>query len=129
MVLGAAVSDGAPTPLGGDESRRASSTGPNLGGGGGSALPSPPGQTIPGRALPEGYRGRGGACAAPCAPRPLGSGPERRRQGTGPFWGGGALATAAAGAAGFGVAAGAAAAPSRGSVAAASCRRSSKHCI
>ena len=56
---GAAVSDGARTPLGGDESRRASSTGANPGGGGGSASPSPRGRTGPGRAPPEGYRGGG----------------------------------------------------------------------
>ena len=59
MVLGAAVSDGARTPLGGDESRRASSTGANPGGGGGSAAPSPRGRTGPGRAPPDGYRGGG----------------------------------------------------------------------
>ena len=51
VVLGAAVSDGARTPLGGDESRRAPSTGANPGGGGGSAAPSPRGRTGPGRAL------------------------------------------------------------------------------
>ena len=56
---GAAVSDGARTPLGGDESRRASSTGANPGGGGGSAAPSPRGRTGPGRAPPDGYRGGG----------------------------------------------------------------------
>ena len=56
---GAAVSDGARTPLGGDESRRASSTGANPGGGGGSASPSPRGRTAPGWAPPEGYRGGG----------------------------------------------------------------------
>ena len=54
---GAEVSDGARTPLGGDESRRASSTGANPGGGGGSASPSPCGRTGPGRAPPEVYRG------------------------------------------------------------------------
>ena len=54
---GAAVSGGARTPLGGDESRRASSTGANPGGGGGSAMPSPRGRTGPGRAPPDGYRG------------------------------------------------------------------------
>ena len=60
---GAAVSDGARTPLGGDESRRAPSTGANPGGGGGSATPSPRGRTGPGRAPPDGYRvgGRGRA--------------------------------------------------------------------
>ena len=56
---GAAVSGGARTPLGGDESRRASSTGANPGGGGGSATPSPRGRTGPGRAPPDGYRGGG----------------------------------------------------------------------
>ena len=56
---GAAVSDGARTPLGGDESRRASSTGANPGGGGGSATQSPRGRTGPGRAPPDGYRGGG----------------------------------------------------------------------
>ena len=59
MVLGAAVSDGARTLLGGDESRRASSTGANPGGGEGSAAPSPRGRTGPGRAPPDGYRGGG----------------------------------------------------------------------
>ena len=54
---GAAVSGGARTPLGGDESRRASSTWANPGGGGGSATPSPRGRTGPGRAPPDGYRG------------------------------------------------------------------------
>ena len=56
---GAAVSGGARAPLGGDESRRASSTGANPGGGGGSATPSPRGRTGPGRAPPDGYRGGG----------------------------------------------------------------------
>ena len=56
---GAAVSDGARTPLGGDESRRASSTGANPGGGGGSATPSPRSRTRPVRAPPDGYRGSG----------------------------------------------------------------------
>ena len=56
---GAAVSDGARTPLRGDESRRASSTGANPGGGGGSASLSPRGRTGPGRAPPDGYRGGG----------------------------------------------------------------------
>ena len=58
-VGGAAVSGGARTPLGGDESRRASSTGANPGGGRGGATPSPRGRTGPGRAPPEGYRGGG----------------------------------------------------------------------
>ena len=46
-VGGAAVSGGARTPLGGDESRRASSTGANPGGGGGGrhAVPSRPNRT------------------------------------------------------------------------------------
>ena len=66
---GAAVSGGARTPLGGDESRRASSTGANPGGGGGSATPSPRGRTGPGRAPPDGYRG-GGRGWAPGAPGP-----------------------------------------------------------
>ena len=56
---GAADGDGARTPLGGDESRRAPSTGANPGGGGGSATPSPRGRTGPGRAPPEGHRGVG----------------------------------------------------------------------
>ena len=56
---GGADGHGARTPLGGDESRRASSTGANPGGGGGSASPSPRGRTGPGRAPPEGYRGGG----------------------------------------------------------------------
>ena len=56
---GAADGDGARTPLGGDESRRAPSTGANPGGGGGSATPSPRGRTGPGRAPPEGHRGGG----------------------------------------------------------------------
>ena len=56
---GAAVSGGARTPLGGDESRRASSTGANPGGGGGSATPSLRGRTGPGHAPPDGYRGGG----------------------------------------------------------------------
>ena len=46
-VGGAVVSSGARTPLGGDESRRASSTGANPGGGGGErhAVPSRPNRT------------------------------------------------------------------------------------
>ena len=62
-----------PHPLGGDESRRASSTGANPGGGGGSATPSPRGRTGPGRAPPDGYRG-GGRGWAPGL------------QGPGPWW-------------------------------------------
>ena len=60
---GATVSDGARTPLGGGESRRAPSTGASSGGRGGSASPSPRGRTGPRRAPPEGYRegGRGWA--------------------------------------------------------------------
>ena len=63
-VGGAAVGGGARTPLGGDEFPRASSTGANPGGGGGSATPSPRGRTGPGRAPPEGYRGGGRGWAA-----------------------------------------------------------------
>ena len=48
--FGAAVSDGARTPLGGEESRRALSTGANPGGGGGCASLSPRGRTGPRRA-------------------------------------------------------------------------------
>ena len=58
-VGGATDGDGARTPLGGDESRRAPSTGANPGGGGGSATPSPRGRTGPGWAPPEGHRGGG----------------------------------------------------------------------
>ena len=56
---GAADGDGARTPLSGDESRRAPSTGANPGGGGESATPSPRGRTGPGWAPPEGHRGGG----------------------------------------------------------------------
>ena len=58
-VRGAAFSGGARTPLGGDECRRASSTGPNRGGGGGERHAVVRGRTGPGRAPPEGYRGGG----------------------------------------------------------------------
>ena len=74
---GAADGDGARTPLGGDESRRAPSTGANPGGGGGSATPSPRGQTGPGRAPPEGHRGGG-----------LGWAPGLRGPGPGSAWAG-----------------------------------------
>ena len=74
---GAADGDGARTPLGGDESRRASSTGANPGGGGGSATPSPRGRTGPGRAPPEGLRGGG-----------LGWAPGLRGPGPGSAWAG-----------------------------------------
>ena len=79
MVLGAAVSDGARTLLGGDKSRRASSTGANPGGGGGSAAPSPRGRTGPGRAPPDGYRGGGRGWA----PGLWGPGPRRSWAGAG----------------------------------------------
>ena len=59
VVLGAAVSGGARTPLGGDESRRAPSTRASPGGGGGVAVRSPRDRTGPGRAPPDGYRGGG----------------------------------------------------------------------
>ena len=63
-VGGGAVSGGARTPLGGDESRRASSTGANPGGGGGErhAVPSRPNRTGTGPAgwIPGGG-GRGWA--------------------------------------------------------------------
>ena len=74
---GAADGDGARTPLGGDESRRAPSTGANPGGGGGSATPSPRGRTGPGRAPPEGHRGGG-----------LGWAPGLRGPGPGSAWAG-----------------------------------------
>ena len=76
---GAADGHGARTPLGGDESRRASSTGANPGGGGGSASPSPRGRTGPGRAPPEGYRGGGWGWA----PGLWGPGPGSSRAGAG----------------------------------------------
>ena len=74
---GAADGDGARTPLGGDESRRAPSTGANPGGGGGSATPSLRGRTGPGRAPPEGHRGGG-----------LGWAPGLRGPGPGSAWAG-----------------------------------------
>ena len=62
-VGGAAISGGARTPLGGDESRRASSTGANPGGGGGQrhAVPSRPPRTATGHAgwIPGGQAGLG----------------------------------------------------------------------
>ena len=62
-VGGAAVSGGARTPLGGDKSRRASSTGANPGGGGGErhAVPSRPNRTGTGPAgwIPGGRAGLG----------------------------------------------------------------------
>ena len=76
---GGAVSDGARTPLGGDESRRAPSTGANPGGGGGSASPSPRGRTGPGRTPPDGYRGGGRGWV----PGLWGPGPGSSRAGAG----------------------------------------------
>ena len=76
-VGGAAVSGGARTPLGGDESRRASSTGANPGGGGGErhAVPSRPNRTgtgpagwIPGGAGGVGHRGSGARVPGGCGP-------------------------------------------------------------
>ena len=68
-VGGAAVSTGARTPLCGDESRRASSTGANHGGGRGSAAPSPRGRTGLGRApaggIPGGRAGLGTGAPGP----------------------------------------------------------------
>ena len=79
-VGGAAVSGGARTPLGGDESRRASSRGANLGGGGGQR------HTVPSRLKPDrdGPRrrdtgGAGGAGHRSCGARVPG--------GCGPAWG------------------------------------------
>ena len=74
---GAADGDGARTPLRGEESRRAPSTGANPGGGGGSATPSPRGRTGLGRAPPEGHRGGG-----------LGWPPGLRGPGPGSAWAG-----------------------------------------
>ena len=76
---GAAGGNGARTPLGGDESRRAPSTGANPGGGGGSATLSPRGRTGPGRAPPEGYPGGGRGWA----PGLWGPGPRRSWAGAG----------------------------------------------
>ena len=82
-VGGAAVSGGARTPLGGDESRRASSTGANPDGGGGErhAVPSwrnrtgtGPAGWIPGGAGAAGHWSSG-------APVPGGCGPARWRPG------------------------------------------------
>ena len=68
-VGGAAVSGGARTPLGGDESRRASSTGANPGGGGGErhAVPSRPNRTGTGPAggIPGGRAGLGSGAPGP----------------------------------------------------------------
>ena len=68
-VGGAAVSAGARTPLGRDESRRASSTGANPGGGGGErhAVPSLPNRT---RTGPAGWIPGGRAGLGTGAPRP-----------------------------------------------------------
>ena len=68
-VGGAAVSGGARTPLGGDESRRASSTGANPGGGGGErhTVPSRPNRTGTGPAggIPGGRAGLGTGAPGP----------------------------------------------------------------
>ena len=68
-VGGAAVSGGARTPLGGDESRRASSTGAKPGGGGGErhAVPSRPNRTGTGPAggIPGGRVGLGTGAPGP----------------------------------------------------------------
>ena len=68
-VGGAAVRGGARTPLGGDESRRASSTGANPGGGGGErhAVPSRPNRTGTGPAagIPGGRAGLGSGAPGP----------------------------------------------------------------
>ena len=68
-VGGAAVSAGARTPLGGDESRRASSTGANPGGGGGErhTVPSRPNRTGTGPAggIPGGRAGLGTGAPGP----------------------------------------------------------------
>ena len=68
-VGGAAVSGGARTPLGGDESRRASSTGANPGGGWGErhAVPSRPNRTGTGPAggIPGGRAGLGTGALGP----------------------------------------------------------------
>ena len=68
-VGGAAVSGGARTPLGGDESRRASSTGANPGRGGGErhAVPSRPNRTGTGPAgwIPGGQAGLGTGASGP----------------------------------------------------------------
>ena len=73
VVLGAAVSNGARTPLGGDEPRRASSTGANPGGGGGClAVPSLPNRTGTGPAggIPGGRAGLGTGAMPPPPPPP-----------------------------------------------------------
>ena len=68
-VGGAAVSGGARTPLGGDESRRVSSTGAYPGGGGGErhAVPSRPNRTGTGHAggIPGGRAGLGTGASGP----------------------------------------------------------------
>ena len=68
-VGGAAVGGGSRTPLGGDESRRASSTGANPGGGGGErhAVPSRPNRTGTGPAggIPGGRAGLGSGALGP----------------------------------------------------------------
>ena len=68
-VGGAMVSGGARTPLGGDETRRASSTGANPGGGGWErhAVPSRPERTGTGAAggIPEGRAGLGTEAPGP----------------------------------------------------------------
>ena len=68
-ALGATVSGGARTPLGGDESRRASSTGANPGGGGGERhpVPSRPNRTGTGPAgwTPGGRAGLGFGAPGP----------------------------------------------------------------
>ena len=68
-VGGAAVSGGARTPLGGDESRRVSTTGANRGGGGGErhAVPSRPNRTGTGPAggIPGGRAGLGTGAPGP----------------------------------------------------------------
>ena len=71
-VGGATVSGGARTPLGGDESHRASSTGANPGGGGGErhAVPSRPNRTTTGPAggIPGGRAGLGTGAPGPGSP-------------------------------------------------------------
>ena len=76
-VGGAAVSGGARTPLGGDESRRASSTGANPGGGGGGAPHRPlaaepdrdgPRRMDTGGAGGAGHRGSGARVPGGCGP-------------------------------------------------------------
>ena len=79
---GAADGDGARTPLGGDESRRAPSTGANPGGGGGSATPYPRGRTGPGRPRRRDTGGAGWAGHRGSEARvPVVLGPARGRPG------------------------------------------------